>query len=367
MADKFILGFPISEKTANSVLYQDGSNIGIGTSPFNTLSIKGSVNQLDIETTLSGTTLESIDRADLSKQSDLSFYARHGNHKFFSGSYAEKMRITSNGNVGIGTTSPAQNFVVADATNGNGVELVPGATATIQTYNRGTSSYNDLNIDTARTQVRSIDYISFHNGSGFPENMRINSAGNVGIGTTNPVYMLDVAGNINISGTGGFLRFNSGDTAIKNEGGYKLGFQTYNSTSATISTKMVLDTDGNVGIGTTSPNSNLEINATDAELRLSSTSQTSNVAKFKIEPLNNRVVLESSSLHVLAFDVNGSERMRIDSSGNVGIGTTSPAAKLEVNGTIKATDINFSGLPTSSSGLSSGDVWNDGGTLKIVS
>jgi hypothetical protein len=85
------------------------------------------------------------------------------------------------GNVGIGTTNPAQNFVVADATNGNGVELVPGATATIQTYNRGTSSYNNLNIDTARTQVRSIDYTSFHNGSGYQERMRISANGNVTI------------------------------------------------------------------------------------------------------------------------------------------------------------------------------------------
>lgn len=50
----------------------------------------------------------------------------------------------------------------------------------------------------------------------------------------------------------------------------------------------------------------------------------------------------------------------------VGIGTVTPDEKLEVNGKIKATDINSTGLPTSSVGLSSGDVWNDGGTLKIV-
>jgi hypothetical protein len=52
--------------------------------------------------------------------------------------------------------------------------------------------------------------------------------------------------------------------------------------------------------------------------------------------------------------------------GNVGIGVTSPSEKLEVSGTIKATSINFSGLPTSADGLSSGDVWNNAGVLNIV-
>ena len=120
----------------------------------------------------------------------------------FSGndSAIEYMRIASSGNVGIGTTNPAQNFVVADATNGNGVELVPGATGTIQTYNRGTSTYTNLNIDTLETRVRSIGATVFNNGSGFSERMRITSAGNVGIGVTTTNYKLEVGGTSKISG-----------------------------------------------------------------------------------------------------------------------------------------------------------------------
>jgi hypothetical protein len=56
--------------------------------------------------------------------------------------------------------------------------------------------------------------------------------------------------------------------------------------------------------------------------------------------------------------------MTLLANGNVGIGVTSPSEKLEVNGTIKATDINFTGLPTyadeaaaTTGGLSTGDLY----------
>jgi hypothetical protein len=66
------------------------------------------------------------------------------------------------------------------------------------------------------------------------------------------------------------------------------------------------------------------------------------------------------------FRIDGSTKMIVKENGNVGIGTTSPLEKLHVSGKIKATSINFSGLPNSASGLTTGDVWNDNGTLKIV-
>jgi len=85
-------------KTTELYLDATNSRVGIGTdSPVNTLSIKGSVNQLDIETSTAGVTLESVDRSDLNAQSDLSYYARHGEHKFFGGSYTERLRIESGG------------------------------------------------------------------------------------------------------------------------------------------------------------------------------------------------------------------------------------------------------------------------------
>ena len=95
------------------------------------------------------------------------------------------------GNVGIGTTSPAQNFVVANATNGQGVEIIPGTTGTIQAYNRATSVYVPLNIDTLEARVRSIGATIFNNGSGFSESMRIYSTG-LGVKTTSVTAALNV-------------------------------------------------------------------------------------------------------------------------------------------------------------------------------
>ena len=51
------------------------------------------------------------------------------------------------GNTGIGTSNPAQKFVVAEGTNQHGIELAPGSLSYIQAYDRATSDYGNLKID----------------------------------------------------------------------------------------------------------------------------------------------------------------------------------------------------------------------------
>jgi hypothetical protein len=80
----------------------------------------------------------------------------------------------------------------------------------------------------------------------------------------------------------------------------------------------------------------------------------------------NTVWVGSVTNHPLQLRTKNITKMHITTDGDVGIGTENPNEKLEVNGKIKATSINFTNLPTSDIGLSSGNVWNDNNTLKII-
>jgi hypothetical protein len=104
---------------------------------------------------------------------------------------------------------------------------------------------------------------------------------------------------------------------------------------------MTLTTAGNVGIGTTTPSSRLDVLASGsgdvAVLRVPASSRLINFYRDSV----NFAITDASGVagngmfgitttNTLAFLTNSSERMRIDSSGNVGIGTSSPAARLEI-------------------------------------
>ena len=94
----------------------------------------------------------------------------------------ERMRIDSSGNVGIGTDSPSNKFVVAEGTNQHGIEFAPGTLSYIQAYDRATSDYGNLKID--------AEYIAFGTNNG-SERMRIDSSGKVGIWSYNSICIFN--------------------------------------------------------------------------------------------------------------------------------------------------------------------------------
>jgi hypothetical protein len=129
----------------------------------------------------------------------------------------------------------------------------------------------------------------------------------------------------------------NGTTGITNDGGY-IG-DGINFADTTPANTLVTDTSGNVGVGTSSPSSKLHVyGATDSKLTLQTSSNSAFVGNISGS-------MEIQSADIIKFATGGStERMRIDTSGNVLVGTTSAVG----NGTIA---VQFNGASKNGIGL----------------
>ena len=102
---------------------------------------------------------------------------------------------------------------------------------------------------------------------------------------------------------------------------------------------LYVDNTGKVGIGTTTPSYQLEVKApSNSALQLSTQSPNSHVDIRGIPTGSGNLRLNvAGGANAISFNVNNNEKVRMDSSGNVGIGTASPAYKLDVSGDIRST------------------------------
>jgi hypothetical protein len=181
------------------------------------------------------------------------------------------------------------------------------------------------------------------------------SSGNVGIGTTSPNDTLEVAGanafiRVNRTGAEPGISFrysnsgtNRGDIAVTSGGA--MYFTAGGSTE-----RMRIASDGNVGIGTSSPTQKLSVAAAAALMDITSTTgtnfnglelkntsgsfyigQDSSAGGFYGAGAYGRA-LYSTGAYPMVFFTNATERMRITSAGNVGIGTSTPAGALDIKG-----------------------------------
>jgi hypothetical protein len=161
--------------------------------------------------------------------------------------------------------------------------------------------------------------------------MTIDSSGNVGIGTSSPSQKLDIdSGYLNFSNNYG-IRWN-GATSVALYGNQTSNFLAFQTSS---SEKMRIDSSGNVGIGTSSPSS-LGTGIPTIDLKGNSSSQSDRAGGIRftrydgtsgmaIYNADGASYIESHSTYPLLITTNGTERMRIDSSGNVGIKNNDPS------------------------------------------
>ena len=191
-----------------------------------------------------------------------------------------------------------------------------------------------------------------YNGSTLNESMRLDASGNLGIGTTSPDGKLDIEGDFeatkalvlnNTKGTGkvSYIRSHGADgeaLSLYHDGQRRQvwdsrGYIAFEGTDG--AEDMRIDSSGNVGIGGGTISSKLFVNTDtvgDSYFRGGAdNSRQLDFSTFATASPNAGHKINATSVNgEIAFATGGSEKMRINSSGNVGIGTDSPAARLDV-------------------------------------
>jgi hypothetical protein len=301
-----------------------------------------------------------------------------------------------------GVTATAAELNILDGVTATAAELnfSDGVTSNIQTQlDTKTGDQDKADIDALN--ITNLGTVVGFTSTGVDDNatstaITIDSSENVGIGTASPNYILDIQGALGSfgfsptsnypilfikddvttgAGAKGEIRFLDSSDDLSGQigflgGGTTLYLRSRNAAgdirfaTGGTSDRVVIDSSGNVGIGTASPSKPLEVlsgttagvtlpssystivaDGTNAGLTLTATGTGFAGLNWANDSgANDANIVVKSSDREMRFIVAAAERMRIKSDGV----------------------INFSDMPTASAGLASGDLWSDSGTIKIV-
>ena len=315
----------------------------------------------------------------------------------------DRLTITSAGLVGIGGTPSHPLHINSSVANGQLMRLhnTNNGDGTFIKFTGAHSTSEDWQIGSG-----TLGYY-IYNLTDSSMGLMVSNAGNVGIGTTSPNTNLEVVGTIRASGATPAIQLKETDTtnAIQgfqiNSSGGSISFNSLNNNDGFTSTdyqmhrtgsgayyhkwfianssKMILNNSGNLGIGTDSPTLSklqintssstrgLVINATDSNASYmqfsNSTTGTSTSQGLQIGlQVDESAFIDLKYSSHLAIATAGTERMRITSSGNIGIGTTSPSDYSSVANKLVVADSGNSGITVASGTTSYGALYFADGT-----
>ena len=273
-----------------------------------------------------------------------------------------------NGNVGIGLNNPTSKLDVYKnfngVNNGNFAGRIYGTDHLIGETGIRVSEKGGGSMKSNSTKVLNV----LSNGG---SKMVVTGSGNVGIGKTNPSEKLDVNGSLKVTGTinansGGDLDAFTGNasttifqgnqnTQLRSNGGE---IAMYTKGPNAITEKMRINGQGNIGIGTNNPTSTLHLRK---QFNASGIYPAGDIKFSTVNSQGHNWDMASIQSYVKAN--NGSEggypgglafktktadgnaataldtKMVLDAAGNLGIGTTEPSKKLDVNGPLKANEL----------------------------
>jgi hypothetical protein len=268
------------------------------------------------------------------------------NLRFFAGTAAdgvntppERMRLTSAGRLGIGTTAPSQTLGVAGGV-GIGNQLSTGTTGSIKLTSSGGTNYIQSGQNTSNASAAPLVFTDYN---AFNEWARIDSSGRVGIGTSSPAVNLQVnaasdvtialsnSSSVTSGNRGNISCFNSAVSsvgvirfaAVTDNVGTEIQFHT-RPAAGSLTQSMTLDSTGRLGVGTTTPQALLHLEQTSpVDGRLARIVSTGVGAGFLGVKSTGNTFIDANTLSTaLEFRTQDTERARIDSSGRLLIGTS---------------------------------------------
>tara|TARA_R100001079_G_scaffold35989_1_gene18427 strand:+ start:1197 stop:4067 length:2871 start_codon:yes stop_codon:yes gene_type:complete len=382
-----------SASTADKFVIQAGGKVGISaTDPQKSLHVLGGVLAASSDGSTSGITIDStatsgyastITHSDTGIEFDTGSTLRDFT---FDVSGSELMRIdTSSGNVGIGTSSvdAPLHVKVTESSTGSTDPLIR-----FERFTSGDNAYLDITVDNANNligfQSTGSSDGGFTFGGASTERMRIDSSGNVGIGTgatvSGQLHVKESASSNTASVSAQNLVLESNDTNFGmtllagssansaniffgNESDNDIGYIQYKHAGDSLrfgvnaAERMRIDSSGNVGIGATSLSNKFTVNGNQVMLA-SGEIKFADAGNSLVSVIKNGGSSGTSQMQFLVGST-PAEVMRLDSNGDLGVGTTDPTSKLHVSGTsgagsrihIESTGAGTSSFDGSGSGL----------------